>query len=156
MKYIKVVLLIILLFVLGFFSYQYFFEFSLSILDTNGISLFGLVQDRINRLSIFSSAIGVLPLFYLLLQKITNISFIWKGLASIFIIIIFGIIFWRLRVFGLNSEFEQLSAYDLPNELKPTIDVSYLKFEVYVLMGFIVGTLVSILVFRDRSKSLLN
>ena len=156
MRLVLYIGLVVMLIVLGLFLHKDFFEYSLSFLETDRSVLFNHVVSDKSRIFLFPIILGMLPLFYLLVQRITKITFIYKGLIVSIIIIGFGILFWGLRIFGLNSEFEQISEYNLPGELQPTIDMDYLKFEIYLLMGFIVGTLVSILVFRDRTKSLLN
>jgi len=68
-----------------------------------------------------------------------------------------GLIFWRLRIFGLNTELKQLNDYIASNKLPLTpVAVTDLKFDIYLLMGFLVGALIAILIFRDKSAPLIR
>ena len=157
MKVIVYVILVTLFFGIGLLLNKDFISYSYSILDTGNIDLIRNINDT-NSISIFLFPMitGLIPMFYLLISKTTKVKFLYKGLIASFIILLFGVLFWRLRIFGLNANFEELSGYNLPNGLKQQLNVRILKFEVYLLLGFIVGTLISILIFRDKSKSLLN
>lgn len=151
------IIAIIICFALGLYFYKDFFELSLSGIDTQGVVLANrTIAGRFNYDLMFAVFIGLLPLFYLLIKRITNISFLYKGLIAVLIIIVTGIIFWQLRIFGLNAQFEEISLYELPQDLTPEFDVGNFKFGIYLFMGFIVGTLISILIFRNKSEPLLN
>ncbi|EDP70061.1 hypothetical protein FBALC1_11027 [Flavobacteriales bacterium ALC-1] len=154
MKAIKYIISIALLVTAGFFFYKDFIEYSFLLIDTKGVILERTLTSGLP--IIFPLVLGVFPLFYFLVKRTTKILFLYKGLIVCGILIGLGILFWRLRIYGLNIEFNKLSEYQLSEDLRPSVDVSYLKFEIYVLMGFIVGTLASILIFRDKNKPLLN
>lgn len=154
MKAFKYIISITLLIASGFFFHKAFLNYSFSLLDTNRVILERLTASGISLM--FPIVLGILPLFYLLVHKATKIPFLYKGLMACGIMFTLGILFWRLRVYGLNIEFDKLSEYKLSDDLQPRVEVSYLKLEIYLLMGFIVGTLMSILIFRDKNKPLLN
>ncbi|MTE25871.1 hypothetical protein [Winogradskyella ouciana] len=157
MKVIVYIILVILFAVMGFWFHKGFYELSFSLLKNENVTLINrTTAGQFNSDLIFATSIGLIPLFYLVIEKITNIKFIYKGLIAAAIILITGIVFWRLRIYGLNVQFEELALYDLPDGLIPEFDIVHLKFEIYLFMGFIVGTLISILIFRDHNKPLLN
>jgi hypothetical protein len=157
MKMLTYIVISVTLIVIGFFINHEFFEFSFSLLHTEGITFVNRINaGQSNSSWLLPIFLGTIPWFYALVKKITDIEFFYKGLLTASIIVGLGILFWRLRIFGLNAQFDELSIYNLPKGLNQQLDISILKFEVYLFMGFIVGMLISILIFRDRTKSLLN
>lgn len=151
------ILIIIVLVATGFWLYKDFFEFSLSMLNTENINLFSrAIAGQLNSELLFVLSLVSIPILYLLIERTTKIVFLYKGAIASLIITITGILFWRLRIFSLNTQFEELTKYNLPEEIIPQFNVGDLKFTIYLLMGFIVGALISILIFRDKSKPLLN
>jgi len=157
MKTLKFIVLSIAFIAIGIYINDEFFEYSFSLLHTERFTFESrIVTGQFYLSMLFPLILGTIPWFYSLVKKITEINFLYKGLLTVLIIVGLGILFWRLRIFGLNVQFDELSNYNLPEGLNQQFDISILKFEIYLLMGFIVGTLISILVFRDKTKSLLN
>jgi hypothetical protein len=102
----------------------------------------------------FALSIGFLPLLYLIINKVTKFNFTNQGLISCGIIIGCGILLWQFRIFQLNNQVHHLSDFTIKNEIKMQMDYENLNFEIYMFIGFIVGTLLSILIFKNRTKSI--
>lgn len=157
MKLLVYSLLVFVLFVLGYNYYEQFFLYSKSLLELENLSLDKRsITDKNNGAIVLGIVLATLPLFYLVIRKTINLNSILGQGTSIFLIVVFGVLFWRLRIFGLNEEFRKLSDYVESFQTVPNVENEYLKFDIYVLMGFIVGALITILLFRDKSKPLLG
>ncbi|MBO3116313.1 hypothetical protein J4050_06120 [Winogradskyella sp. DF17] len=157
MKLLVYSLLVFVLFVLGYNYYEQFFLYSKSLLELENLSLDKRsITDKNNGAIVLGIVLATLPLFYLVIRKTTNLNSILGQGTSIFLIVVFGVLFWRLRIFGLNEEFRKLTDYVDSFQTVPNVEIEYLKFDIYVLMGFIVGALIAILLFRDKSKPLLG
>lgn len=157
MKVFYYVISAIILFIVGYALYEDFYTYSVSYLQLGQLTIETRSIEHI-RIGRFTLAIilALLPLFHLLVTRASNLNSRLKHFVSIFVTIISGIIFWRLRIVGLNAELKILSNHTYTDGIAPTIKIEELKFDIYLLMGFIVGTLIVILIFRDRSKPLLD
>lgn len=152
LKYLGITLL---LSVIGFLIRDYFFDLSLFQITNNNThvvsrSISGQFYSQIA----FALSIGVIPLLYLIIKKVTKLNFICQGLISCEIIIICGILLWQFRIFQLNNQSQNLSELNTGNGIKIQIDFDHLNLEWYLFFGFIVGTIVSILIFKNRSKKI--
>lgn len=157
MKLLIYGLLVLLLFVIGFSFYEQFFSYSKSLLGLEHLILEKRsVKDKNSGAIVLGIVLATVPLFYLFIRKTTELNSILKRCTSIFIVFVFGAVFWRLRIFGLNEEFHKLADLITPFDTIPNVEIQYLKFDIYVLMGFTVGALIAILLFRDKSKQLLG
>jgi hypothetical protein len=156
MKKSASLLVICALSIIGYYGSESFFNQSYGMLRMDKV----ILKDTSNNNDLYKPIVmavilGLLPLCFLLVQKTTDLKTRFHRVVSALIIILSGLVFWRLRIYGLNSEFQILSEYNTLYNLPATLDRSYLKFEVYLLMGFIVGTLIAILIFRDKSRPLM-
>ena len=145
--------LIILSFVIGFLIRSYFFEFSFSQIATDNVefvsrTLGGQFYSHI----LFALSIGIIPLLYLITKKVAKLNFMKQGLISCGIIIISGIIFWQLRLFQLKTKYQELSEYDIGNGIEVAINSADLNFENYLFIGFLIGTVASILIYKYKNK----
>jgi len=62
-----------------------------------------------------------------------------------------GIIFWQLKILQLNNSFNAFSQYKLGNEIKNQFNFGDLNLGPYLAIGFMIGTVVSLLVFRKMN-----
>lgn len=158
MRILYYALAIAVCFVLGYSLNEFFFRYSKSLLVLGIVPL----ENRTSQESdigaiVLGVAFGLLPLFHLLMVKASKLNTTIKHILSMALVLAFGLIFWRLRIFGLNTELEQLNEYITSNRLPLTpVAVSNLKFDIYLLMGFLVGALIAILIFRDRYAPLIR
>lgn len=145
--------LILILFIIGFLIRKHFVEISFSQLKNDNVQI---VNRTINRHFysdiIFALSIGIIPLLYLIIKKITKLSFIMQGLISCGMIVLSGILLWQYRIFQLNLKFRKLSEYKLGNGIQSQMYSDNLNFELYLFIGFLFGTVLSILIFKNISK----
>ena len=146
--------LILLLSVFGFLIRDYFFDFSLSqIANENTQFVSRTTSGQFYSHILFALSIGIIPLLYLILKKITKLNFITQGLISCGIIVISGISLWQFRIFRLNSRLQKLSEFDIGNGIKTELNFESLNFGRYLFLGFLIGTVLSILIFKNKNKT---
>lgn len=143
--------LILLFFIAGFWMGDYFINFSIHQISNNGL------QVAARRMSspffvrtTFALAIAALPLLYLLFKTITKTHFLNRGFIASCLILGFGIIFWGLRIYQLNYYSKRLKNLDLQNDLIIQVDYENLNFQLYLFIGFFLGTLLSILFLNKK------
>jgi hypothetical protein len=146
--------LTIILTIIGFVIRNYFFELSISQIASNNVEIVsrnmsGQFQFHI----IFALTIGILPILYLIIKKTTKLVFINKGLIACGILIISGIVLWQFRIYQLNTEVQKLSQYNIGNDFKTPLDYENLNFSRFLFFGFLIGTIINILIFRNRIKN---
>ncbi len=147
LKYIG--LTITLLFI-GSLIQEYFFEWSFSQLKNEPVRIINrTISGSFHTRIFFVLSIGVIPLLYLIVKKITKLSFINQGLIACGIILISGFLFWQLRIFQLNRRLEKLPKQDIETQ----ISMDSLNFEQYLFIGLVVGTILSILIFKNKNKT---
>jgi hypothetical protein len=141
--------LAILLFVFGFVSSKGFTELSISLLDLNGINIaVTTIKSQFNESLLFSIALGIIPFILLTVNKIFGSLSGLKNdyLLPIGLIILTGTITWILRIFVLNNKIERMNSFDLGENIQQTLSFDTLNFSIYLLSGFIIGGIVSILI----------
>ena len=141
--------------IIGFLVFDYFFDASFSQISNNNVqvvsrNLSGQFYTHIT----FALSIGSIPIFYLIMTKMTNLFTIKHRLSAFGIIIVSGILLWQLRVYQLNSQSQKLSRLNISNEIKMQFDYEQLYFGIFLFVGFLLGTVLSILIFRNRNKTL--
>ncbi|WP_299682979.1 hypothetical protein [uncultured Dokdonia sp.] len=147
------ILLAIVLTVVGYILYRYFFIFSLHQLDElkSPISmhrLSGLFRTRI----LFSLVIGSIPLLYLAVNKFAKLKSLPQKLAVVGMIMSLGVLFWQLRIVYLSKVVSRLLGTKPTGVLDVSISFQVLQLEVFLLIGFIWGALISVLIFRSKNK----
>ncbi|WKB82947.1 hypothetical protein QYR09_07875 [Cellulophaga lytica] len=146
--------LILILSVIGFLIRDYFFDLSLSqIANKNTQIISRTMSGQFYSHILFALSIGITPLLYLIIKKITKLNFITQGLISCGIIVISGILLWQFRIFQLNSRLQKLSEFDIGNGIKTELNFDSLNFGRYLFIGFLIGTVLSILIFKNRNKT---
>jgi hypothetical protein len=151
---IKYLGLTIILTIIGFVIRNYFFELSLSQIANNNVEIVSRnMSGQFESHIIFALTIGILPLFYLIIEKITKLVFIKNGLIACGILILSGILLWQYRIYQLNSEVQKISEYNIGNDFKTSLDYDNLNFSRFLFFGFLIGTIISILIFRNRNKN---
>jgi hypothetical protein len=154
MRVVKYIIAILAFIIVGFFIQKSFMEFSYAMVKTDNVIFENrLVSKQFYSNLLFSLAIGSVPILYLIIRKITKIHFFYKGVIAVGLLIGTGIISWLLRVFYINRELKFLSSVDFLAETKLTYPINEFYFEYFLFLGFVVGTLVSILIFRIKKKT---
>lgn len=154
MNTLKYLGLSLILLILGFLIQDHFLEFSLAQI-TNGDAQ--IVSQNINNPFyahiLFALSIGVIPLLYLIITKIRKLNFINRGFISCGIIILCGISLWQVRIFQLSRRLKEISKIGVNNSIQPKLNFDDLNFELYLFVGFLVGTILSILIFENTTKT---
>ncbi|WP_272024128.1 hypothetical protein [Olleya namhaensis] len=146
--------LILILSIIGFLIRDYFFDFSLSQIAYEKTQIVNrTMSGQFYSHILFALSIGIIPLLYLIIRKITKLNFITQGLISCAIIVISGISLWQFRIFQLNSRIQKLSEFDIGNGIKTELNFDSLNFGRYLFIGFLIGTVLSILIFKNRNKT---
>ncbi len=150
---LKYIGLILILFIIGFLLRDYFFNLSISQITNDRTQVVSrkLSGQFLSHIT-FALSIGILPILYLIIKKVTKLNFIHQGLISCLVIIGCGILLWQFRIFHFNHQAQYLSDLNIGNGIKLYLDHENLNFEVYLFTGFIVGTVLSILIFKNRAK----
>ena len=146
--------LVLTLTIIGFLIRNYFFELSLSQIANNNVevvsrNMSGQFQSHI----IFALTIGILPLLYLIIEKITKLELFKKGLIACGILLTSGVVLWQFRIYQLNTEVQKLSEYNIANDIKISLDYENLNFGRFLFLGFLIGTIISILLLRNKNHA---
>ena len=145
--------------VIGFLIRDLFFNFSHSQIANDTIIIASrTVRGQFYSHILFALSIGIIPLLYLSIKKITKINFLNKGLISCGIIVACGILLWIFRIFQLKNRFQNISEFYNGSEIKTelnfsTMNLNSLNFRLYLFIGFIIGTIMSILIFKNKNKT---
>ncbi|MFI2741471.1 hypothetical protein ACG2LH_01915 [Zhouia sp. PK063] len=147
-------LALVIIFILsGFLLHKSFFEFSLALTTEYNIKM---ITTKMSYLFIsqifFAAVIGILPLLYLCVERLTKIKFLNQGLITCVIIVLCGILFWQLRIYLVGNELKKMTNYNLGNEIDISYDIENAKYNLFLLLGFGVGAVVSIFIYRNRNK----
>ncbi|QNK78233.1 hypothetical protein H7F37_03925 [Winogradskyella sp. PAMC22761] len=151
--------LILIFFFIGFIIRDLFFDFSHSQIANKTISIGSrTVSGQFYSHILFTLSIGILPLLYLIIKKITKITFLNKGLISFGIIVVCGISLWLFRIFQLKNRFQNISDFYNGSEIKTepnfsTMSLNSMNFGLYLFIGFLIGTVLSILIYRNQYKT---
>lgn len=146
--------LILILFIIGFLIRDYFFDFSLSqITNENTRIVSRNISGQFYSHILFAISIGIIPLLYLTIKKLTKLNFMNQGLVSYGIMIVCGILLWQFRIFQLNSRLQKLSEFDIGNGIQTELNFDNLNFGRYLFIGFLIGTILSILIFNNKNKT---
>jgi hypothetical protein len=94
-------------------------------------------------------AVLTLPIFYLITKRISDVKGINQTFIFFGITILSGIGFWLLRLYYLKGITEN---YRISTAIENTISISKLKFELFCWLGFLVGAILSILLFKYLNK----
>ncbi|ADY29292.1 hypothetical protein [Cellulophaga lytica] len=147
--------LILILSVIGFLIRDYFLDFSLSqIANKNSQITSRTMSGQFYSHILFALSIGIIPLLYLIIKKMTKLNFMNQGLVSCGIIFVCGILLWQFRIFQLNNRLQKLSEFNIGNGIQTELNFDNLNFGRYLFIGFLIGTILSILIFKNKNKTL--
>ncbi len=103
---------------------------------------------------LFAFSIGSIPLLYFIIERITEISFLYKGVFSCFIIFVSGILFWQYRIFHFQMKYKELS-YGLSGDIPLVLEIDSFndfKFWLYLFLGFVTGAIICVVTFRKNKN----
>jgi hypothetical protein len=156
MKLFKYISFSIALIVLGFLVHSYFVDLTLSQLELKNINVMSTsIGGQFAPQVMFALTLGLIPILYAIIEKVTKVKFLNKGLIATVIIIGFGIVMWQYKIVQLNYQLQELSDFSLGFGIQNGVDIRALGTELYLATGFILGAVISGFIFK-RKKSLLK
>ena len=136
--------------VVGLITGQFFLDISISELNMNNVRIAWITMSGQFQQNIFHAiAIGLLPFLYFISGKISRAHSQYQKLSIILIILILGFFLWQFRIYQLNLILEEFSEIDFNGGIKTVFFGEDLKLEFYLILGFIIGTLLSSLTIRQ-------
>lgn len=137
------------LFIIGFIFWKNFIEFTISQLESKDIQIVSSsMNDQFYSHLLFSIFIGSIPALFLLVRKSVGLNEIKQYLITLGLIIIGGIILWQFRIIQANNQLQELSAINANSDTKNLAYFDSLTFEIFLFIGFILGTVLSILLYK--------
>jgi cell division protein YceG involved in septum cleavage len=145
--------IVILLIIVGFTIWKFFLQYSLEQLNKeNSRVVTTQIGSQFNSNLFFALYLGTIPLLHFISTKLAKLKSINQHFISIGIIIGCGILFWHYRIFQLNNISQKQSDVNIENGIKMQLDFDNLNFERYLFFGFLIGGILSSLIFRKRAK----
>ncbi|MFD2561423.1 hypothetical protein [Aquimarina rubra] len=143
---------VIALTIVGFVLYGNFINLSFLLLNKGEIKIFSnsmgrLFQDRLY----FAISLGVIPLFYLWVRYFTNLNIVRQKILTYLLIIGGGILSWQCKIVLLNYRLNVMSKLNTQIGIDNSVSLERLDFDSYLLVGFAIGAIVSILVFGNQN-----
>ncbi|PKV50907.1 hypothetical protein ATE84_2976 [Aquimarina sp. MAR_2010_214] len=146
--------MIVVLVVIGFLIKGSFLDISFSQLNKRNIKIVSYtMSEQFKSHLIFTLSIGVIPVLYLISNKFSGLKSRNQTIATLGIIFGCGILSWQLRIFQLNNQLQKLSEYNLENGIQNSMDFQNLNFSTYLFIGFLIGALLSVLIFKMKNRS---
>ncbi|MBW1297924.1 hypothetical protein [Aquimarina litoralis] len=137
---------------IGVLTHKYFLDFSFSLLNKRNVTLVASsVGIQFKNHLFFIVSMGIFPLLYLISEKFTRPKSPRRIMTNLALILGTGIVCWLLKIFQLNNLFKKLSAFNIAFGVQNTMDIQNLNFGKYLFIGLLIGTLLSILIFRKKN-----
>ncbi|WP_299313607.1 hypothetical protein [uncultured Aquimarina sp.] len=143
---------IIVLFIIGFMLYNSFINLSFLFLNKGEIRIFSnSISGRFSSRLFFAISISIIPLFYLWVHYFSNLKDLRQKIITYLLIIGGGILSWQCRIIVLNYRLSKSSEISAQLGVNNSISLEHLDFDSYLFIGYAIGTILSILVFRNRN-----
>lgn len=148
--------------IIGFFVRDLFLSFSMTYISGEKISFensWKLPYQTFPYL-LFILSFAIIPILYLLVKKICRLNTLSRKSISIILIITSGLILLASRIMYLKFKAaqinEMLQRAEFANEAEiPRIKFEEVHLEVFLLIGLGIGTLITLLIFGRRKKTLI-
>jgi len=149
----------LLLGIVGFFVRDLFLSFSMTYISGEKISFensWKLPYQTFPYL-LFILSFAIIPFLYLLTKKICGLNNSYRNSISIILIITSGLILLASRIMYLKFKASQINEMlqraEFANETAiPRIKFEDVHLEIFLLIGLIIGTLITLLIFRRRKN----
>ena len=141
------------LIIAGFLIWNFFLDLSFSQIDKQDIQIISTkMTGQFKSNLIFAFSIGLIPIIYGIVEKLSKLKSWNQGLIVLSTIISCGLLSWQLRIFQINKQIQQLSDFNLGEGIQNTINYKNLNFGIFLLIGFLVGGLISTLIFKRKNN----
>jgi len=143
---------VIALTIVGFVLYPNFMNLSFLFLNKGDVSIFSSsMSGRFSAQLFFAISIGVIPLFYLWVRYFANPKHLRQKILTYLLIIAGGILSWQCSIILLNYRLKRISELNIKPGIQNSISLEYLNFDAYLFIGYAVGTILSIFIFRNKN-----
>jgi len=154
MKAVYLLFATIAFILIGLFIYRPFFDLSLLMVTNKNIQLYSnRMPGQFSSNFIFAILFGFIPITYFIIQKAAKIRFFYHGIIALSLLIGTGIVFWLIRVFYIKRKLELISSFKFQDEINTSYLINGFNYKNYLFLGFIVGALISVLIFRFKKKT---
>jgi len=154
-KTLKYLGLIVLFTISGFLFYNYYIKLSAALTAEYNLKMVmrNLNEQFVSQVT-FALVIGILPILYLCVEKLTKIKFVFQGLVASAVIVTSGITLWLLKIYMLDNELSKIASYNLENQIEISFFKQTAQLNLFLLSGFILGSVVSFLIFKRSIKTI--
>jgi len=129
-----------LLMIIGFSFWNRFFDLSIDLLYQPHLEVLPYTGQFLTHIA-FAAVIGLIPIIYFATVRYVGISLFGPKITTLSIILLSGMLFWQLRILHLQSATSSLT-------LDNATFLGMMHLPIYLLLGLVVGALLSILAFR--------
>ena len=105
---------------------------------------------------IFAMAMGALPIIYAFVEKLGKLKSMFQRITALAIVILMGIVSWKLRIMQMNNKMQLISSIDQEAGIQSSINIELFNFEIYPFIGFLIGGGLSILIFKSKKEGLIS
>lgn len=149
-KYIGLTLLATFL---GFWFSKYFMDLTVAQLNLHDAQIINFKNGFFSKYDlIFALTIGLLPLLYLITEKLGKLKSQKQSYLVLAIIFISGIIIWQFKIFTFNRMADFIATSFSKYNIKNSIGIENLKFGKYFAYGCLLGTVLCSFIFRNINK----
>lgn len=146
--------LMICLSIIGYLTWPYFLEISLYKLKIPPmIKVVNRSPDKVLTPNlIYAIAIGIIPLFFIVVERFAKLKSINQRIITIIIIVISGILCWQIRLFYLKDSLRRSPELRIRAGTIDHFNFESFYLERYLFLGFLVGAGISLYFFKERNK----
>jgi hypothetical protein len=126
--------------IVGFGLWNRFFDLSVDLLYKPQLKVLPYPGQFLTHIA-FAAVVGLIPLIYYATIRYIRINLFEPKLTTLSIILMSGMLFWQLRILHLQSE---ISGFTVDN----VTVLGMMHLPTYLLIGLVVGALLSIVTFR--------
>jgi hypothetical protein len=127
---------------------------SIGLLNINGTTINSFeMGSQFRSIFYFALSMGSIPLLYLAVEQITKFKLQYQGLKTIGIILASGILLWFIRIIQLNRLLNMTSGITNELGLNSSLRFEILLFSQYLFIGFLIGAIISGIIFRYEKTS---
>jgi hypothetical protein len=143
MKIVLHFLAALVLIILGWFTFNWFFEFSIEQLKPNqvvfqSVNLTGQFTARFN----FALLLGSLPLINLIIQSLLKLKDSKQIVLLYILMVASAVLFWQIRISVIKGQIRSIEAFIIGRNIQNTMSIENLKFVTYMAFGVLLAALI--------------
>ena len=75
-------------------------------------------------------------------------------MTALAIILLMGVVSWKLKIMKMNKKTALISEFNYSEEIKIAVNFEDFNFGLYLLIGFLIGGVLSILIVKSKREGL--